>query len=84
MLIQHYLSFLVTFLGGYRAAVLQFTITCQVIFHLNFSHDNNSSQVVDKEKVGFRPIDGWTHPSSMTIFVHLFIRSVIGKGTIVT
>ena len=26
---------------------------------------------------------GWTHPSSMTVFVHLFIRSVIWKVTIV-
>ena len=25
--------------------------------------------------------NGWTHPSSMTIFVHLFIRSVIRKVT---
>ena len=28
--------------------------------------------------------NGWTHPSSMTIFVNLFIRNVIQKVTIVT
>ena len=26
--------------------------------------------------------NGWTHPSSMTIFVHLFLRDVIRKSTI--
>ena len=28
--------------------------------------------------------NGWTHPSSMMVFVHLFIRTVIRKVTIVT
>ena len=28
--------------------------------------------------------DGWTHPSSMTVFVHVFIKNVIQKVSVVT
>ena len=43
-------------------------------------HDNISSQVADKRIL----VTTWFHPSSTTIFVHLFIKSVIQKVTIVT
>ena len=52
-------------------------------FHLNFNHpwQHFSHRFLARE--GGILANRWTHPSSMTIFVCLFIRSVIQKVTIV-
>ena len=52
-----------------------------MIFHSNFYHTWQCFITSCwQEKVGFWAT-GWAHPSSMTIFVHLFIRSVIQRVT---
>ena len=53
-------------------------------FHPNFNHPwKYFITTCWQEKVGFLA-NGWTHPLSMTTFVHLFIRSILRKVTIVT
>ena len=86
MLTQHYLSFLVNkivfFLRGgrdYRFTALQLlSLTKWFFIQISIIHDNISSQ---KGRV---LAYGWTCPSSMAVFVNLFIRKVIQKVTIVT
>ena len=59
-------------------------------YHLpsDFSSNFQSSMTIFHRKLLTREgrvlANGWTLPSSMTIFVHLFIESVIQKITIVT
>ena len=82
MLTQHYLSFLVSF---WRILDGQWSNWC----HLpsDFSSNFQSSLTIFCHKLLTREgrvlANGWTHSSSMTIFVHLFIRSVTQKVTIV-
>ena len=77
MFTQHYLTFCVIFWGDFRLALLQFLSLSKWFFtQISISHDNISLQVVDKRRYGF--CHRWTHPSSITIFVHLLI-SVIQK-----
>ena len=76
MLTKHYLSFLVKLFGG--IIDLQCCNDCHMPsdFSSKFSitYDNISPQVADKRRQGFGQ---WvnSYPSSMTIHVHLFIRS---------
>ena len=63
---------------------------CCNYYHLpsDFSSKFQSSMTMFYHKLLTREgrvlANGWTHPSSMTIFVHLFIRSVILKVTTMT
>ena len=80
MLTQHYLSFLVIFWGDYRFTVLQLlSLTKWLFIQISIIHDNISSQVAGRVLA-----NGWTHLSSITVCVHVFIISVIPKFTIVT
>ena len=54
-----------------------------MIFHPNFSHPRQYIHHKLLTREGRVVATGWTHPSSMTIFVHLFIRGVIWNATIV-
>ena len=62
-------------LGGlwiYNVAIIG---TVWVIFHSTFNHP--WQYIITscwQEKVGFWPMDECTHPSSMTMFVHLYIK----------
>ena len=49
----------------------------------SFFKEEDGSEEIDPQ-VGFWKMDELSHPSSMTIFVHLLIRTVTGKVTIVT
>ena len=55
-----------------------------MIFHPNFNHPRQYIHHKLLTREGRVVATGWTHPSSMTIFVHLCIRGVIWKVTIVT
>ena len=52
---------------------------------MDFSSKLQSSMTIFHHKLltreGRVTANGWTHPSSMTVFVHLFIRNVIQKVT---
>jgi hypothetical protein len=84
MVTQHYLSFLVTVLGGI------IDLQCSNCYHLPsvYSSKFQSPTTIFHHKLLTREggvlANGWTHPLPMTIFVHLFIISVIRKVTIVT
>ena len=75
---QHYLSFLVHCLGDHRFTVLYYC-------HLpnDLSSKFRSYMTIFHRKLltreGRVSANGWTHPSSMTLFVHSFIRSVVQK-----
>ena len=56
----------------------------QVNFHPIFNHPWKYFITTCSQRECRVLASAWTHPSSMTIFVHLFIRSVIRKVTIVT
>ena len=71
MVAQHYLSFLVIFLGDCRI-----TVTYRVIFHPNFKHPwQYFITSWSQEKV-----DGWTHPSSMTSICSLIHKKCHPKN----
>ena len=83
MLTQHYLSFLVIFLGDNRFIVLQLlSLTKWIFIQIQSSMTIFHHKLLTRE--GRVLANRWTHAASMTIFVNLFIRSVIYKVTIVT
>ena len=85
MLTHHHLSFFVKKnWGDYRFKVLQLLSPNEWFPIQNLvSHPwQYFIRSCWQEKVGILT-NGWTHPSSMTIFVHLFIWSVIQKVTLV-
>ena len=62
MLSKHYLLFLVIFLEDYRFTVLQLqSLTKWNFIQISIIHDNISSQVADKGKVGYWPMDELIH-----------------------
>jgi hypothetical protein len=73
----------VDFLEDSRFTVLQIlSLTKWFFIQSSIMHDNISSQVVDSKDMVLT--NGWTHPSLMTMFIQLFLQSVIWKVTIVT
>jgi len=69
------------FFGRILIYSVAITVTYQVLFHPKFQ----SFMSISHHKLLTRVLaNAWTHPSSMTIFVHLFNRSVIQKVTTVT
>ena len=71
MLTQHYLSFFVKFLGDYRITMLQLmSFTKSFSIQISNIHDNFSSQVVGKEKVGYWPMDELIHHPWQYLFIY--------------
>ena len=70
------------FLGDYRFIVLQLLSLIKWFFNPNFNHPWFHNKLLTRE--GRVLGNGWTRLSSMTIFVHLFMRSVNRKVTILT
>ena len=71
--------------GCYRFTMLLILSLTKSLFHPNFNHPGQYFIAsCSQEKVGFLPMDELIHhPPSTTIFVHLFLRSVIRTATIV-
>jgi hypothetical protein len=70
--------------GGLCVYSVAIVVTYHAIFHPSFIHPwLYFITSCWQEKIRFLA-NGWPHPSSMTIFVHLFVRNVIQKITIDT
>ena len=65
-------------------------LQCCNYYHLpiGFPSKSESSMTIVHHKLLTRErrvlANGWTHPSSMTIFVHIFIKNVIREVTVLT
>ena len=78
-----HLTFVSKFVVSYRFTLLQILwLTKWCFIQISIIHYHISLEVVDKRRQGFGKY--YTHPSSKTIYVHLFTQSVIWKVTIVT
>ena len=84
MLTQHYFVIPRKFSGGLQSYGVAITVTHRVIFHPSFNHLQQHSITSCWQWKGRVWANGWTHPPSMTVSVHFFIRSAIQIVTIVT